>query len=94
GAAANDLLMQFQADIIGARVVRPKVIETTAAGAAYVAGLSTGFWQDATDIERIWETERVFEPQMPAEEVSRRRVRWAKALERSKQWAELDSSSD
>ncbi|KLU03737.1 Glycerol kinase [Rhodopirellula islandica] len=94
GAAANDLLMQFQADIIGARVVRPKIIETTAAGAAYVAGLATGFWKDYADIERIWETDRVFEPQMAADEVSRRRIRWAKALERSKQWAELESATD
>ncbi|EMB15543.1 glycerol kinase GlpK [Rhodopirellula europaea] len=94
GAAANDLLMQFQADIIGARVVRPKIIETTAAGAAYVAGLATGFWKDNADIERIWETDRVFEPQMPAEEVAQRRRRWAAALERSKQWVEQEASAD
>jgi glycerol kinase len=94
GAAANDLLMQFQADIIGARVVRPKIIETTAAGAAYVAGLATGFWKDNADIERIWETDRVFEPQMSAEEVAQRRRRWAAALERSKQWVEQEASAD
>lgn len=88
GAAANDLLMQFQADIIGTRVVRPKVIETTAAGAAYVAGLATGFWQDSQEIESIWETDRVFEPRMPIAEAKQRRARWAQALERSKQWAE------
>ncbi|MCC9658759.1 glycerol kinase GlpK [Rhodopirellula halodulae] len=88
GAAANDLLMQFQADIIGTRVVRPKVIETTAAGAAYVAGLATGFWKDTQEIESIWETDRVFEPKMSSAEAKKRRARWAQALERSKQWAE------
>lgn len=86
GAAANDLLMQFQADIIGVKVVRPKIIETTAAGAAYVAGLSSGFWKGNEEIAKIWQTDRVFVPQMPKAEAKRRRARWAEALERSKNW--------
>ncbi|QDS91358.1 Glycerol kinase [Roseimaritima multifibrata] len=86
GAAANDLLMQFQADIIGVKVVRPKIIETTAAGAAYVAGLSSGFWKGNEEIAKIWQTDRVFMPQMPKAEAKRRRARWAEALERSKNW--------
>ncbi|MCO8124626.1 glycerol kinase GlpK [Stieleria sp. TO1_6] len=86
GASANDLLMQFQADIMKIPVVRPKVIETTAMGAAYLAGLAVGFWQDVNEIEGIWETERVFEPSMPDDEVQERRGRWKEALERSKSW--------
>src|SRR5205085_10021715 len=64
GAAANDLLMQFQADILGAAVVRPKVTETTALGAAYLAGLATGYWKSADDVKSNWEIERRFEPNM------------------------------
>ena len=62
GASANDLLMQFQADIMNTKVVRPKIIETTALGAAYLAGLSVGYWKDANDIESIWQTDKVFVP--------------------------------
>lgn len=86
GAAANDLLMQFQADIIGVPVVRPKVIETTALGAAYLAGLSSGFWSSLDELSEVWQTDRVFQPQMPAEEVARRRRRWTAALDRARSW--------
>ena len=86
GAAANDLLMQFQADIIGVPVVRPKVIETTALGAAYLAGLSTGFWNSIDEIADIWQTDRVFTPSMSSDEVSRRRSRWSDALDRCRSW--------
>jgi len=89
GAAVNDLLMQFQADIIEVPVVRPKVIETTALGAAFLAGLTVGFWKEPEEITKVWQTDRVFHPKMPTEEVKRRRKRWAAALERSKAW-ELD----
>ncbi|MBM3749257.1 MAG: glycerol kinase GlpK [Acidobacteria bacterium] len=64
GAAANDFLMQFQADVLGCPVVRPADIETTALGAAYLAGLATGFWRDAAEIESFWRVERVFEPRL------------------------------
>lgn len=86
GASANDLLMQFQADILQVPVVRPKVIETTALGAAYLAGLAVGFWNDISEIAEVWQTDKVFEPSMPAEEVSQRRTRWDEALKRSLDW--------
>jgi len=86
GAAANNLLMQFQSDILQAPVVRPKIIETTALGAAFLAGLAVGFWKDHSEIESIWQTDRVFEPTMNASDVAYRRQRWKKALERSKEW--------
>ncbi len=86
GACVNDLLMQFQADILQAPVVRPKVIETTALGAAFLAGLAVGFWTDNAEIEKLWQTERVFEPGMEADEVASRRARWNDALERSRSW--------
>jgi glycerol kinase len=65
GATANNLLMQFQADIINAKVIRPKVTEVTAAGAAYLAGLATGYWSSLNDIKQQWQVERAFEPQHP-----------------------------
>ncbi len=64
GAAANNLLMQFQADILGVPVVRPKVLETTALGAAYLAGLAVGYWASTDDIGRNWRIDRRFEPAM------------------------------
>ena len=86
GAAANNLLMQFQADILQAPVVRPKIIETTALGAAFLAGLAVGFWKNHSEIESIWQADRVFEPSMKASEVIFRRQRWKQALERSMEW--------
>lgn len=86
GAAANDLLMQFQADICGVPVVRPKVIETTALGAAFLAGLAVGFWNDIEEIERVWKTDRVFEPAMNDDERERRHGRWRQALDRARGW--------
>jgi glycerol kinase len=65
GAAANNFLMQFQADILGRRIVRPADIETTALGAAYLAGLATGFWKSAEELQSFWRADRVFEPAMP-----------------------------
>ncbi len=86
GAAANNLLMQFQADILQAPVVRPEIIETTALGAAFLAGLAVGFWKDLSEIESIWQTERIFEPAMKSSEAIDLRQRWKRALERSKEW--------
>jgi len=88
GASRNDLLMQFQADILGVPVIRPRIVETTALGAAYLAGLSSGFWNDLSDIESVWQTDKVFQPQMPADEVAGRRERWNEALRRAKQWVD------
>ena len=91
GASANDLLMQFQADIMQVPVVRPRIIETTALGAAYLAGLAVGYWSSMEEIESLWQAEKVFEPRMRADEAQQRRVRWAKALERSRDWEDPDA---
>lgn len=86
GACANNLLMQFQADILGVPVVRPKVIETTALGAAYLAGLAVGFWKDRQAVQASWQQERAFEPGRSADEMTQRRSRWAEALKRAREW--------
>jgi len=86
GAARNDLLLQFQADLMGVAVSRPKVTETTALGAAYLAGLAVGVWKDTAEIARQREVDRVFEPRMPRDTVASLRSRWANALERSRGW--------
>jgi glycerol kinase len=86
GASANDLLMQFQADVLQVPVVRPKVIETTALGAAYLAGLAVGFWNDISEISDVWQTDQIFQPSMPGDEVAGRRRRWADAIQRSRAW--------
>ena len=88
GACANDLLMQFQADVLQVPVVRPKVIETTALGAAYLAGLATGFWKNRSDVEAAWQCDRKFVPQMNADEAAHRRSRGAQALNRARDWEE------
>ncbi len=86
GATRNDLLMQFQADVLGVPVIRPKVHETTALGAAYLAGLAVGYWKNAAEIDMQWETEKVFEPAMSRDEAGALMSRWHKAVERSKHW--------
>ncbi len=83
GASRNNLLMQFQSDILGTPVVRPDVTETTALGAAYLAGLAVGFWQDIEEVKKQWKAEKVFTPQMPSEEVDKRKQGWADAVERT-----------
>jgi len=87
GAARIALLMQFQADLLGIAVVRPAVLETTALGAAYLAGLATGVWTGEADIARQWRIERAFEPAMSRDEAAARMSAWTRAVERSKQWA-------
>lgn len=88
GAAANNLLLQFQADLLGVPVVRPKILETTALGAAYLAGLAVGYWKDTAEIRELWVRDRVFEPTMQPQQVADLRGGWAKALARSKSWAD------
>ena len=88
GAASNNLLMQFQADILGIPVNRPAVTETTALGAAYLAGLGVGFWKDTGDLASQWRVERRFEPRMKADAALDLRRRWSAAVERSKAWSE------
>jgi glycerol kinase len=87
GAVANNLLMQFQADILGIPVVRPKNAETTAMGAAYLAGLATGFYKSTDEIETQWAIDRTFEPNMTADQRQKLRGEWNKAVGRAKAWA-------
>jgi len=86
GATANDLLMQFQADLLGVPVVRPRVTETTALGAAYLAGLGVGFWQSPAEVAANWRAERSFEPKMSRDEARARLARWSQAVTRSRDW--------
>jgi glycerol kinase len=88
GAAKNDMLMQFQADLLGVPVVRPKVTETTALGAAYLAGLAVGYWEDGEEIGAQWRADRSFEPAMSRDQVESLMAGWRKAVERAKNWAE------
>ncbi len=86
GATANELLMQFQADLLGVPVIRPRVLETTALGAAFLAGLAVGYWRDRSELAVLWEAERVFEPQLSPERVTPLLSGWQRALERAKGW--------
>jgi glycerol kinase len=88
GASRNDFLMQFQADLLGVPVVRPQVHETTALGAAYLAGLGAGVWQDAPALAAHWKAERVFEPRMPGDQRAAHLAGWRKALIRAKDWVD------
>ena len=88
GACANNLLMQFQADLLGVPVVRPRVSETTALGAAYLAGLAVGYWKDTAEISAQWQTDRRFVPAMKSAERKKRFAGWEKALARARHWSE------
>ncbi len=87
GASANGLLMQLQADTLGVPVVRPLTTETTALGAAYLAGLAVGVWSDLSELAGLWQVDRVFEPQWSADRCLAHRQRWTQAVERSRAWA-------
>ena len=86
GAATNNMLMQFQADLLGVPVVRPAITETTALGAAYLAGLAVGYWKSVDDVSGQWKVDRRFEPAMPRAAAKALRERWTSALQRSKAW--------
>ena len=90
GAVANNFLMQFQSDILGVQVDRPKVTETTAMGAAFLAGLAVGFWKDKAEIAAKWNVDHTFQPNMSAEARDKKYHGWKKAVERSRQWEEND----
>jgi glycerol kinase len=94
GAAANDLLMQFQADLLGVPVVRPRVLETTALGAAYLAGLTVDLWKSRDELASHWKAERRFEPRMADSERQARMSRWREAVTRARRWAKVDSSRE
>jgi glycerol kinase len=80
--------MQFQADVLGVPVIRPQITETTALGAAYAAGLATGFWADQDELRERWAEDKRWEPAMDSDERERQYARWKRAVERSLDWAE------
>ena len=86
GAACNDTLMQFQADLLGVPVLRPAITETTALGAAYLAGLAVGFWKGTDEIQEQWKVNKEFHPQQSKDEARSRRNRWQQALGRARGW--------
>ena len=86
----NDLLMQIQADITNTTVVRPSIVETTALGAAYLAGLAVGYWNDPEDVKSNWQVDNKFVPQINADERAKRIKGWNRALRAAKAWAEED----
>lgn len=86
GASRSQPLMQFQADLLGSPVVRPKSVETTAMGAAYLAGLAVGYWESRDDITRNWAVDHTFRPSRPVAEMTKLRAQWERAVERSKSW--------
>ena len=94
GASANNLMMQLQADFSGVPVVRPKMRETTALGAAYLAGLAVGFWSDTSEIASQWQIDRRFEPQISADQRLAKLARWHQAVARAAQWAQPKTNPD
>lgn len=88
GASKNNLLLQMQADILGIPVTRPKIVETTALGAAYLSGLAVGLWSSTSDISALWQEDKRFEPQWSDAQRKTKRARWHQAVERAKSWSE------
>src|SRR5690606_17969503 len=88
GATANNLLMQFQSDMLNTKVIRPEIIETTALGAAYLAGLAVGYWKDMEEIQKQWKVDRIFEPAMKEEDRNQLSKGWQRAVDAAKVWAE------
>jgi glycerol kinase len=86
GAAQNNLLLQFQSDILDTPVLRPRTVETTALGAAYLAGLGVGYWKDREEIQTNWSLDKKFQPSMKPEQRERLCAGWDRAVERSKKW--------
>lgn len=91
GATVNDLLMQFQSDLIECKVVRPKITETTAAGAAYLAGLAIGFWKDLSEIQQYWKEEKTFSPSMATDVRQKQVYHWRTAIKAAQIWAEAEN---
>ena len=88
GMVANELLVQFQADVLGVPVIRPEVTETTALGAAYAAGLAVGFWSDQDELRERWSEDKRWEPNMEDDDRDEQYAKWKKAVERSFDWAD------
>ncbi|HMO36491.1 MAG TPA: FGGY-family carbohydrate kinase, partial [Gemmatales bacterium] len=91
GASQNNLLMQFQANLLKVPIVRPRITETTALGAAYLAGLGVGYWKNREEIAQQWQMERTFQPDMKKKERQQRLSGWRQALERSKGWCSSEN---
>jgi glycerol kinase len=87
GATANDLLMQYQSDLLDCKVIRPKITETTALGAAYLAGLAIGFWKDTNEIENYWEAGKIFDPHMKEIDRKKEIYQWQKAIRAAVAWS-------
>jgi glycerol kinase len=87
GATANNLLMQLQADLLGCKVIRPQIVETTALGAAYLAGLAVGYWKDVAEIQKQWQSEREFEPAADANKVNTMMQGWKRAVGATQNWS-------
>ena len=88
GAVANNVLMQFQADLMGSNVVRPKILETTSLGAAYLAGLAVGYWKDIEETKQQWVKEKIFSPKLEKEKIDELLKYWQKAVGRAQSWIE------
>ena len=87
GATANNILMQFQSDLLNCKVIKPRVVETTALGAAYLAGLATGFWKDIAEIQQLWESDQVFDPVAQTEETEKGFSEWKRAVRATQSWS-------
>jgi len=94
GAVVNDVLMQFQADLVRTRVIRPEVLETTALGAAYLAGLAVGYWSSVDELQQQWQVDRAFDAKMPSKKVANLLRHWQEAVKRSHGWALLDEEAE
>lgn len=90
GAVANNFLMQFQSDILGGKVIRPAILESTALGAAYLAGLAVGYWKNTEELSLQQKVDRIFEPKMERQSAERYLLKWRKAVERAQDWVDLD----
>ena len=88
GATANNFLMQFQSDLLNTKVIRPKITETTALGAAYLAGLAVGYWENMEAIQSQWQVDRIFEPAINAESRKESASNWKRAIGATKFWAD------
>jgi glycerol kinase len=93
GATVNNALLQFQSDLLRVPVVRPRTTETTALGAAFLAGLAVGVWQSREEIAALWFVDRTFRPRAPAAAMRRAQADWRRAVTRARGWADLKSSS-
>ena len=87
GATANNLLMQFQANLLGCKVIRPNVVETTALGAAYLAGLAVGYWESVEEIKELWQAEMVFDPLAHSPETHQGIAGWKRAVRAAQAWS-------